>query len=48
MRPIQSVGGLSDNKRDEANEAMKDYLVKKIIGRYHIDMTKINKPYFKL
>ena len=48
MRPIQSVGGLSDNKRDEANEAMKVYHVKKIIGRYHIDMTKINKPYFKL
>ena len=48
MRPIRAVDGLSDNSRDEANEAMKDYLVKKIIGRYHIDMTKINKPYFKL
>ena len=48
LRPIQGPDGLSDGGRDEANEAMKHYLVQKIKDRYHIDMSKIHKPFFTL
>ena len=48
LRPIQGSDGLSDMGRDEANEAMKQYMVQKIKDRYHIDMTKIYKPFFTL
>jgi hypothetical protein len=48
LRPIQGSDGLSDIGRDEANEAMKQYLVQKIKDRYHIDMRKIHKPFFTL
>jgi len=46
MRPISGAEGISANGRDEANKAMTDYLVTKIRGNYHIDMTKIHKPFF--
>ncbi len=48
MRPIGKSEGLSDNGRDSANDAMSEYLVDKIIDKYHIDMTKIHKPFFKI
>ena len=48
MRPIHAADGLSDFGRDDANEAMTQYLVQKIKKRYHIDMTKIHKPFFSL
>ena len=48
MRPIHAADGLSDIGRDDANEAMTQYLVQKIKKRYHIDMTKIHKPFFSL
>lgn len=48
LRPIQGSDGLSDIGRDEANEAMKQYMVQKIKDRYHIDMRKIHKPFFTL
>ena len=48
LRPIQGPDGLSDMGRDEANEAMKQYMVQKIKDKYHIDMTKIHKPFFTL
>ena len=48
MRPIQGCDGLSDKGRDDANDAMNRYLVQKIKDKYHIDMTKIHKPFFSL
>lgn len=48
LRPIPGTDGLSDMGRDEANKAMKKYMVKKIKDKYHIDMTKIHKPFFTL
>lgn len=48
MRPIKGSDGLSEHGRDCSNDAMKRYMVQKIKDRYHIDMTKIHKPCFKL
>lgn len=48
MRPISSPDGLSDENRDSSNELMRKYLVGKIISNYHINMEKINRPYFSL
>ena len=48
MRPIQGCDGLSDKGRDKANEAMSQYMVQMIKDKYHIDMTKIHKPFFSL
>ena len=46
MRPISSPDGLSDENKDSSNELMRKYLVGKIISNYHINMEKINRPYF--
>lgn len=46
MRPIHGADGLSDQRKDEANEAMIQYMVQRIKDQYHIDMTKIHKPFF--
>lgn len=48
MRPILGSEGLSDNGGDKANDAMIHYLVNKIINKYHIDMNKIHKPFFRI
>ena len=48
MRPIDSTDGLSDENRNDSNEMMRNYLVNKIGSSYHINMMKINKPYFTL
>lgn len=47
MKQLNPVEGLSTNYVD-ANAIMAEYLIDKIRHLYHIDMTKVHKPYFTL
>ena len=46
LRSIQAIDGLPDKGKNKTDKALIDYMINKIKDRYHIDMTKINKPLF--